>query len=187
MIMTARTGRRLAAGIALACSVILLPVTALASSAGQGSPARATAVPRCLGATGPRGTEVWTALPNNGFAGGVVYDLELSNIGRHACTLRGYPRVVAMIGSRQIGAAASHGAGSSPLVTLQPGATAHVLLQVGIPFCAHPVSAQLYVYPPGQSYGQQTDITTSICRHGRSQLGVTPIRPRTGIPFYTLS
>ena len=56
------------------------------------------AVPRCHGATGPRGAEVWTALPGDGYAGGVFYDLEFSNVGRHTCTLRGYPRVVAVSG-----------------------------------------------------------------------------------------
>jgi hypothetical protein len=187
MIMTARAGRRLAAGVALACSAILLPGAALASPAGPGAPARSAAPPRCHGATGPRGTEVWTALPDDGYTGGVVYDVEFSNVGSHTCTLRGYPRVVAISGSHQVGKGASHGSQTSALVALAPGATAHVLLQIEVPFCSRPVSAEIYVYPPGQAYGQQTGITASICRHGRTQLGVSQVRSRTGIPFYTPS
>ena len=138
MPMTARTGRRLAVGIALACSASLLPAAALASPAGLGSPTRFAAARRCHGATGPRGTEVWTALPDDGYAGGGVYDLEFSNVGRHTCTLRGYPRVVAISGSHQVGKAASHGSQPPAVVTLRPGATAHALLQVEFPFCAPP-------------------------------------------------
>jgi hypothetical protein len=185
--ITARNGRHLAAGLALACAAIVVPAAALAAPAGQGSPAHSIAAQRCHGATGPRGTEVWTALPSDGYTGGVVYDLEFTNISRRTCTLRGYPRVVARSGSHQAGQAASHGSGTPALVTLRPGATAHALLQITIPFCAHPVPSQIYAYPPGQAYGQQTDITASICRHGRTQLGITPIRSRPGIPFYTLS
>ena len=41
----ARTGRRLAAGIALACAAIVLPATALAAAAGPAHPAAAAAAP----------------------------------------------------------------------------------------------------------------------------------------------
>ena len=91
------------------------------------------AVPRCHGVIGPRGMEVWTALPGDGYAGGVFYDLEFSNVGRHTCTLRGYPRVVAVSGGHQVGRGASHGSQKPLMVTLRPGATAHALLQVAIP------------------------------------------------------
>lgn len=177
--------RRLAAGAALVCAAILLPAAALAASQASATPAHLAAVPRCHGAIGPRGMEVWTALPGDGYAGGVFYDLEFSNVGRHTCTLRGYPRVVAVSGGHQVGRGASHGSQKPLMVTLRPGATAHALLQVAIPGCAGPVSAEIYVYPPGQAY-QQTDITASICRHGPTQLGVTQIRSGVGIPFYTL-
>lgn len=40
MNLTSRAGRRLAAGIALACSAILLPAAALASPAAPGTPDR---------------------------------------------------------------------------------------------------------------------------------------------------
>jgi hypothetical protein len=51
---TARTGRRLAAGVALACSGVLLPATAFASSAASGTPAHpaAAVLPAVGSATG---------------------------------------------------------------------------------------------------------------------------------------
>lgn len=180
----ARTGRRLAAGIALACAAIVLPATALAAAAGPAHPAAAAAAPACRGG----GTEAWVGLPGDGAAGTVVYQLEFSNIGRHACTLFGYPGVSALNDSgHRVGRAASHSGVRHP-VTLWPGGTAHAVLAVGAAgaFCRHPLNgATLRVFPAGQTRAQQVDLAVQVCAHRRT-MNVQPIRSGTGIPFFTI-
>ena len=88
--LTARAGRRLATGLALACSAIMLPAAAQAASSAPGAPARpAAAAARCTGGAGH--TEVWLAEAGNGAAGTSFFELEFSNTGRRACTLHGLP------------------------------------------------------------------------------------------------
>jgi hypothetical protein len=184
MSLNARAGRRLAAGIALACSAILLPAAALAAPAASATPgqAAAAAVPRCH--SGARSTEVWMgAAPGSGFAGGNEYPLELSNISRHTCTLRGYPRVVAVRNGHRVGLPSSPGSRQPRLVTLRPGATAHAMLTVHIPTaCMHPVTAMVYVYPPGQDHANPTLISGSFCRTGPTQLDVDSVSSGIAIP-----
>lgn len=192
MKLSSRAGRRLAAAIALACSSILLPAAALAASAASGTPAhRATAaVPRCHGLLAGRGIEVWLGLPGSGAAGTVYYELEFSNVGLETCTLRGFARAVAVNGNgHQVGQPAAHAPQTPPLVTLRPGATAHVVLSVGDAgaICPQPgqqVTGELTVYPPGQALGQKVELSVRVCRH-RSSMGVLPVRSGTGIPEYT--
>ena len=186
MNLTSRAGRRLAAGLALACCALFLPAAALAASPASGSPAHpaAAAVPPCVKA-GQGGAFAWLGQPGDGFAGGVGYPLEISNTGRRACTLRGSPQVVAVTGGgRQVGMSGGGGT-AGPLVTLQPGATAHAILLVHIPTCAHPVTARVVVYLPGQTAAQPAYLSGQFCRH-EAQLGIDAIHPGTGIPFYTI-
>ena len=64
-------------------------------------PGRPAAVPpRC----GTGALTAWLGIPGNGYAGGVVYQLALSNTSTHACTLYGYPGVSALApGGHQLG------------------------------------------------------------------------------------
>jgi Protein of unknown function (DUF4232) len=182
MKLTMRASRRLAAGVALACAAVALPAAALAAS---GAPSRqgVAAVPGCSAAS----TEVWLGLPGDGTAGTTFYQLEFSNIGRHTCSLFGYPGVSAIdIHGHQVGQPASH-SGIRHTVILRPGGTSHVVLAVGDAgaFCAHPVSAaQLRVFPPGQTHSQLVQLAVQVCRH-RVTMRVLPVRPGTGIPFFT--
>jgi Protein of unknown function (DUF4232) len=190
--LSSRASRRLAAGIALACSAILLPAAALAATAASGSPTHraAATVPRCHGLLAGRGTEVWLGLPGSGAAGAVYYELEFSNVGLETCTLRGFPRAVAVNrDGRQVGQPAAHAPQAPPLVTLRPGATAHVVLSVEdagalCPGSDQQVTGTLRVHPPGQALGQEVELSVTVCRH-RPSMGVLPVRPGTGIPEYT--
>jgi len=183
MKLTSPAGRRLAAGIGLACAAVLLPTAALASSASSAAPARTAAGP-CRHA----GTEVWSAAQSNGALGTIYYEIELSNIGHSACTLFGYPGVSELnIHGNEVGLPASHG-GARILVTLQRGATAHFVLAVrdAGAVCTHPVSGStLRVFPPGQTAAQLLLFPNQMCRH-RSTMSVDAVHPGTGIPGFSV-
>src|SRR5260370_11961634 len=134
-------GRRLAAGIGLASAAILLPTTALATSAGGSSVqardhAGARAVPACRAAN----TRIWYGLPSGVATGHAFFELQFSNIGRSACTFFGYPGVSALDRhGHEVGQPATH-SGARLAVTLPPRSTAHVVLVI--------VNAHLLCRPP---------------------------------------
>jgi hypothetical protein len=86
--------RQLTGMAAIACAAALIPAAALAATSTPAAPATAAhqtaaAVPHCTAGTlGHQLTFVWLAGHGDGYAGGVVYPLEFSNVSRHACTLR---------------------------------------------------------------------------------------------------
>jgi hypothetical protein len=130
---------------------------------------------------------VWLATPGNGFAGGVGYSLEFSNVSHSACTLQGTPKIVAIRSNGQQVGPAVGGGTTGQLITLQPGETAHVVLNVLAPNnCAHPVNATLYAYPPGQAQRQSTRLTQGFCPN-EAPAAVDSMHPLAGIPFYTSS
>ena len=81
---------------------------------------------------------------------------------------------------QQVGLA-SGGGTTGRLITLRPGATAHVILNVLAPNCEHPVKATLYAYPPGQAQRQSTGITQGFCRTWHRHLP-TRCTPWPGCP-----
>ncbi len=189
--------KRLAASAVIAAAVILTPALALAAGSGRAGDSGQAAAhdsgtpARC----GSAALRAWVGEPGDGTAGSNYYELELSNISRHACTVFGYPGVSAIAqGDRQLGSAAARdGAGTSQLITLAPGETAHVQLQVAdvsnYPRSAcHPVTAVgIKVFPPND-YGSQivAPFLFSACkRRGPQYLGVSPAIPGTGIPGYS--
>jgi hypothetical protein len=180
MNITTRLSRRLAAGIGLAGAAILLPTAALASSA---APSHPSAPPGCTSVH----TRVWYGLPGDGAAGHVFYQLQFSNIGRSTCTFFGYPGVSALdIHGHQVGNPATH-SGAKLTVTLAPGATAHVVLEVtnASLVCAHPVrAAVLRVFPPGQFHAQLVGFPSQGCP-GKSVMHVDAMHPRAGIPGFS--
>ena len=185
MKLTMRAGRRLAAGVALACAAIALPAAALATSGTPGHPAApAVAAPACRAG----GTEAWLGLPGDNAAGHSVYQLEFSNIGRHPCTLFGFPGVSAVNRrGHRVGLPAAE-EGTRRTVTLRPGATSHAILVVIDAFnlCAHPVSgAALRVFPPGQTHSQPVPLRVKVCPH-RVTMVVLPVHSGTGIPQHTI-
>jgi len=182
--------RQLTGIAAIACSAALIPAAALAAASSPAAPGAAdqaaAALPHCAaGTVSHPQTFVWLAMPGDGYTGGVVYSLEFSNVGDHACTLQGTPKIVAIRGNGQQAGSAVGGGSTGQLVTLQPRETAHVILNVLAPAnCAHPVNATLYAYPPGQAQRQATGVTQEVCPNGAPAV-VDSIHPLAGIPFYT--
>jgi hypothetical protein len=102
-------------------------------------------------------------------------------------TFFGYPGVSALdIHGHQVGLPATH-SGAKQTVTLAPGATAHVVLEVtdASQLCAHPVKAAvLRVFPPGQFHAQLVGFPSSGCP-GTSVMHVDAMHPRAGIPGFS--
>jgi len=179
--------RQLTGIAAIACSAALIPAAALAAAGSPAAPNhRNAALPRCAaGTVSHPQTFVWLAMPGDGFAGGVSYSLEFSNVSQRACTLQGTPKIVAIRGNGQQVGPAVGGGSTGQLITLRPGETAHVVLNVLAPAnCAHPVNATLYAYPPGQAQRHSTGITQGFCPN-EAPVGVDSMHPLAGIPFHT--
>jgi hypothetical protein len=179
--LTAR--RRLTLGIGAAAATLLVGTATLAATAASAAPAH-PATPQCTSSH----TTVWTGFPGNGTAGSSFYELEISNIGKSACTFFGYPGVSAVNGNTQVGLPASH-SGQKSLVTVPAGGTAHVLLQVTDPgaVCVHPVTGhELKVYAPGEFAAETTPFTVSVCPHNVT-LHVDAVHANAGIPNFSNS
>jgi Protein of unknown function (DUF4232) len=144
--------KRLIGAAALAFAAALIPAAALAAPSSPAAPAAST--PACSTA----GVVVWMNTNGDGFAGGVGYTLNFTNLSGHACTLHGTPSVSAVtLSGHQLGRPASGNySGNTPTVRLASGATATALLTIHDatiprPSACHPVTvAGLRVYPPNQ-------------------------------------
>lgn len=190
MRLTARLTRRVIITAALATTAVLLPVVALAASAGPSAPqANAAAVHRCSAGQ----LAVWIGYPGNGAAGSYYYQLEISNVSSRKCTLYGYPGVSAVkADGAQLGSPGGRVSGyPKSLVTLGPYQTSHVQLQiidvyVFTPSACHPVTAAaLKVYPPGAYSALRVPLSFKACaKKGLVYLYVTPTFPNAGIPGY---
>jgi hypothetical protein len=177
----------------IATTAILLPTVALASSAGTTAAARTAhtaAAHRCY----QSGLVAWLGIPGSGAAGSTYYELELSNASGQTCTLYGYPGVSALLNGAQLGSAAARTAShQKTLVILQPGATAHVILQIVNgsafpPAACQPVTAtSLRVYPPGAFAALRIPFTFTACsKTGPVYLHVSTTIAGTGIPGYSV-
>jgi hypothetical protein len=127
---------------------------------------------------------VWLDTEGNGAAGSVYYTLELTNLSRHACTLRGYPGVSAVsLGGGRLGSAASRDAATpSRRVVLKPGATATATLRIvqagNFPArtCRMTTAAGLRVYPPNQRASKVVPFPFDACsRRGPIFLSVRAV------------
>jgi hypothetical protein len=162
--------RRLAAAAALAGAVALSPVAVAAASPGArtvSGPGAAT--PKCA----TSGLVVWLDTEGNGAAGSTFYNLNLTNLSGHACTLRGYPGVSAVnLTGGQVGRAASRSPVVPPAsIRLARGATATVILRIVdalnfTPSACGPVTAAgLRVYPPGRTASKVVPFPFLACSH----------------------
>jgi hypothetical protein len=192
---TTRAVRRVLAALALTGAAVAIPTAALAAS---GSPARPGRAARSAAADAPRcGTgavTAWLGIPGDAFAGGAVYQLELSNTSGHTCVLYGFPGVSAVArGGHQLGRAAGRGhANPSRLVVLGRGATAHVELQItdvgDFPpsSCGQASAVALRVYPPGATRSLEVPFTFRGCsKAGPVYLHVGTTLGGTGIPGFS--
>ena len=177
----------------LCASGIAVTVLAAAAVTATPAPGHATASPRAR-ATATRqcssaATRVWFGLGLGAHHGSTYfYPLEFSNIGRHTCTLYGYPGVSAYRGAlHQLGPAASRIRRTHGIVTLAPGATAHALLAIvdwGARCTRAAVTDGLKVYAPGERGAQEVGFSFRTCRN-RETLSVGPVRAGTGVPGHT--
>jgi len=199
MKLTAIRGRRLAAGIGLACAAAVLPIAALAASGSSGAPPRPPALRHAAFQAGQAsaavsscryaGTTVWMPSQGEGTAGHFYWEIEFSNTGHAACTLLGWPGVSAANNSGHlVGIPATH-SGQQVTLTIPVGGTVHVLLTITDPgaVCAHPLSAShLKVYAPGQFGFHLLPFSIQVCPH-TATMHVDTVHPGAGIPFYSRS
>jgi hypothetical protein len=193
---TTRAVRRGLAALVLTAAAVAIPTTALAAS---GSPAKPAAAARAAAAAipprcGTAALTAWLGIPGDGYAGGVGYQLELSNISNHTCSLYGFPGVSALApGGHQLGRAANRGhAVPNRLVTLGRGATAHAELQItdvtAFPpsSCGKTTAVALRVYPPGATRSLEIPLTFQACgKSGPVYLHVGTTEGGTGIPGFS--
>jgi len=116
--------------------------TALAATQAPGQGTRASsAAPRCGIAHPalPGGAFVRSSSIGDEFAGGAGYEVGITNVGHHPCTLKGVPGVAAVRNGHIVGTRVP-GSSLGSLITLQPRATAHADLTVhnAGAICAHP-------------------------------------------------
>lgn len=193
---TTRAARRGLAALALTAAAVAIPTTALAASGSPAKPARAAhpaaaaVPPRC----GTAALTAWLGIPGDGYAGGVVYQLELSNTSNHTCTLYGFPGVSALApGGHQLGSAAGRDhADPNRLITLGRGATAHAELQItdvaNFPpsTCGETSAVALRVYPPGATRSLEVPFTFQACgKSGPVYLHIGTTVGGTGIPGFS--
>jgi Protein of unknown function (DUF4232) len=194
MRLTRKAGRRTLAAAAVASAAILLPGLALASSAGlaahqTAAAPKTAAIARCSRAQ----LTSWLGIPGGGTAGSTYYQLEISNISGSSCTLYGYPGVSAIRAGHQVGSAAGRTASHpSTLLTLVPGSTVHVILQISDvynfpPSTCHPTKAfALRVFAPGDFTSTQFPFTFEACaKKGPVFLHVSASIGGAGIPGYS--
>jgi Protein of unknown function (DUF4232) len=188
MTLTTRLRRGIIAG-SIAAAAVALPTVALASSAGVSTTANTTAVHRCYQTQ----LRAWLGIPGSGAAGSTYYELELSNVSGQACTLYGYPGVSTLTSGHQDGSAADRTPlHPSTLVLLEPGATAHAILQITDvgnfpPSICDPVTANtIRVYAPGDYSALEFPFSVAACgKAGPIYLWVSATVAGTGIPGYS--
>jgi len=178
--------RRVGATAAAVTAAVLIPTVALAAPA---RPARPAAAPGCTQAQ----LQTWIGLPGDATAGTTFFEVEISNISAHTCTLLGFPGVSATSGGKQVGSAARRN-DSHPvrLITLGRGATAHVdlgivdVLNFPTSTC-HPVTATaLQVFAPGDFKSEDIPFSFRACsKAGPQFLSVSPVVAGTGIPLFS--
>ena len=188
-----KAARRITTVIAAASAAGLIAVTA--SAAGSSGAVLASDTARTTAAAVPACTAdnlgVWVAISQlDGAAGSAFYPLQFTNLGRHACAMRGFAGVSAINpNGHQLGSPAGWDH-TRPVrtVVLAPGATAHSVLRYAdvtvatAPGC-HPVSSmfELRVYPPNQRQATYAAFSMEACSHtGPVYLDVTPIQAGVG-------
>jgi Protein of unknown function (DUF4232) len=191
MNLTTRAARRGVAATAMIAAAILVPTAALATSGRSAAPA-GTAAPKCATAA----LTAWMPAAGSGYAGGAVYELEISNTSARACTLYGFPGVSALgSNGHQLGSPASWDhAHPSRLLTLSPGATAHAVLRIvdvsafGNPQqpCHPTKAAALRIIPPNDRTSIKIPFSFNACATpGPIYLSVRTTQSGAGIPNFS--
>lgn len=135
--------------------------------------------------------ETWFAPEGDGFAGGVGYVAEFSNIGHATCTVQGWPVLKLTRNGHQIGLRARNNGSSAPLVTLKVGQTAHAVFTItdASNICTPVATNAITISQPAEP--QETSpvsfrLPSAACPHVAT-IHTNPIRPGIGIPRFTTS
>jgi hypothetical protein len=173
--------RPLIGAAAVSCAALLAPVVALAATLSPAS--HGGHAPAITPACATPGLVVWLDTQSNGWAGGLGYNLEFTNLSGHECTLSGYPGVSGVnLGGHRLGSAATHDGGKVSIVSLANGGTTTAFLGIvdvgNFPraSCEQTTAAGLMVYPPGQTTSKVAPFPFGACsRIGPSYLEVQPV------------
>ncbi|MGN6816900.1 MAG: DUF4232 domain-containing protein [Solirubrobacterales bacterium] len=144
--------RASAAATVVALAVIFTVVVVPSAAAPK---ATASAAPPCK----TSGLDIWFENEiGGGTAGSVFYRFQFTNLSGHTCTLKGYPKVLAVnLKGQQIGSPASHETTVKPhLVKLAPEKSAPAVIRIVDaenfpPSACHPVTAAGFRVSPPQN------------------------------------
>lgn len=152
----------------LAAILVLALLGAALASPGAGASGAGASAPAPPCAT--RGLVVWLDTQGSGAAGSSFYRVELTNLSGRACTLSGYPRVVAVdLGGRALGSGSQRFVSAKPTVTLAAGATGSFALQIAeaanfpASACRRVTAAGLRVFPPHQNASKVIPFPFQAC------------------------
>jgi hypothetical protein len=129
---------------------------------------------------------IWLNTVGNGAAGSSYYNLNFTNLSKHACTLMGYPGVSGVsLTNRQVGSSAARDETVAPAVITLTSArsarglesasthnTATVILQITevenypATTCSQISAAGIRVYPPGQTASKVIAFPFAACARG---------------------
>jgi hypothetical protein len=166
---------------AVAAIAGLAVLAAVSISCASASSTKSSATPRCAS----DGLVVWLNTEGNGAAGSVFYELELTNLSGHACTLFGYPGVSAVnLAGRQLGSAALRSSTTKPkLVKLANRQTAVAVLRIvevgnyPASTCRPTEAAGLRVYPPNETRPKLVPYPFGACsRKGPKFLSIEVVK-----------
>ena len=164
----------------------VLTLSAAALTAALAAPALATSQPSPrLTLPGPCTNGVlvnWLNTSGNGYAGGIGYELQFTNISAHACTLHGFPGVSAvnLVGHR-VGVPASRSGSTHPIVTVPAGHTVRAAMTItntgNFPSttCKPVTAAGLRVYAPNQTSSDVIPFPFSVCSSRTVSLGIQSV------------
>jgi Protein of unknown function (DUF4232) len=176
-----RMSKRVLGMLALGCVALYGASFAFALQSASPAAAAATAPPKCKAS----GLVVWLDTQGDGAAGSVFYNLEFTNVGSQACTLKGYPGVAAVnLAGKQLGSVGTRSGETPRPVKIAPESSATALLRIveagnySAAEC-HPVTAAgVRVSLPGLPVSRAVSYPFPACvKTGPKILGIGPVKP----------
>jgi hypothetical protein len=167
-------------GIAAGVAMVAALAGVVGAAAARGA-AGAAGTPSCQ----TSGLVVWLDTNGNGAAGSITFNLELSNLSGHTCTVSGYPGVSAVgLRGQTLGSAAVRDTSFKvKTVRLRDGDTAVAGLRIveagnfDPSACHLTTAAGLRVFPPNQKASKIVPYPFAACaRSGPKYLGVQAVR-----------
>lgn len=184
MHMLSVSARRVLGVAALVLAVVAGAVGSLAitaygtAPAGTGAPA---SVPKCATSK----LVIWMDTQGNGAAGSIYYNLRLTNLSGHSCSLDGYPKVAGVnLSGTSLGSPASRDTARTPgMVILASKARAIAVLRIveaglySASTCHQVTAAGLRATPPNQVSSKVVPFPFQACsRKGPLYLSVEAVK-----------